>query len=251
MRKDRVEFANPEGLRLAAILEQPDRDTKACALFAHCFTCGKDLRSAHRISRALNEEGIAVLRFDFTGLGESEGDFAQTGFSSNVADLVAAASYMTGIGRPPAVLIGHSLGGTAVLRAAAGIPSAKAVATIGAPAEPAFVTGLLAGSVEDIDREGGVEVNIGGRPFTLSSRFMADLRSQSMEEAVRELRRALMIFHSPADEIVGISNAAEIYKSALHPKSFVSLDDADHLLSRSSDAEYVARVLAAWAARYV
>ena len=242
---------NREGLRLAAILEQPDGDTRACALFAHCFTCGKDLRAAHHISRALNEEGIAVLRFDFTGLGESEGDFAQTGFSSNVEDLVAAASFMAERGQPPAVLIGHSLGGAAVLRAAAGIPSAKAVATIGAPAEPAFVTRLLRGDLADIERDGEGEVSIAGRPFKISSRFLADLRSQSMEETVRGLRRALMIFHSPADEIVDISNAATIYKMALHPKSFVSLDDADHLLTRTADAEYVAKVLAAWATRYV
>lgn len=247
-----VSFPGAKGDRLAARLGLPaDGEVQACALFAHCFTCSKDLKAAVHLTRALTQAGIAVLRFDFTGLGESEGDFADTTFSSNVDDLEAAAAWMAERLEAPSILVGHSLGGAAVLQAAARLPSVRAVATLGAPFDPAHVTHLFADSLDEIEAEGEAEVVLAGRRFTLSHDFVRDLETRRMEETIASLRRPLLIFHSPVDRIVGIDNAARIYEAARHPKSFVSLDDADHLLSREDDARYAGTVLAAWASRYV
>jgi len=221
------------------------------ALFAHCFTCGKDNRAARRIAEVLTLHGIAVLRFDFTGLGASEGEFANTTFSSNVDDLVAAANHLRAKLAAPAILIGHSLGGAAVLAAAAQVPEARAVATIAAPSDPAHVTGLLKDHVDAIHREGEVEVTLAGRPFRIRREFLADVAEQKLTARIADLRKALLIFHSPTDEVVGIDNASRIFAAAKHPKSFVSLAGADHLLSRRSDANYVANVIHAWAERYL
>ena len=247
-----VRFKNQEGVLLAAVLENPHGvRTRACALFAHCFTCSKDLRAVKTISKALAYSGIAVLRFDFTGLGESEGEFSDSNFSSNVDDIVAAARFLSADHQAPSVLIGHSLGGAAVLRAAEQIPSVKAVATIGAPADPGHVSQLLSSSEKEIEESGEAEVTLSGRSFRFKKQFLDDLLDGSIEKCVQRLGRALMIFHSPVDEVVSIDNAARLFKLAKHPRSFVSLDDADHLLTKRHDAEYVARVLAAWANRYV
>jgi putative redox protein len=224
---------------------------RACALFAHCFTCSKDLKPAVNISRALTQQHIAVLRFDFTGLGESEGDFADTSFSSNVEDLVAAADFMRREYDAPALLIGHSFGGAAVLQAAAKLPSVRAVATIGAPFDPAHVKKLFATDLDRIEEHGQAEVLLGGRRFTLSRNFLRDLDGRQMEAAVASLGKPLLLFHSPVDQTVGVENAALIYQAARHPKSFVSLDDADHLLLEERDSLYVGTVLAAWAGRYL
>jgi putative redox protein len=247
-----ISFTGSHGDTLSARLGLPaDRAPRACALFAHCFTCSKDLRSVVEMTRALTGEGIAVLRFDFTGLGESEGDFADTSFSSNVGDLHAAAHWMEENLEAPAILIGHSLGGAAVLQATAGLPSVRAVATIGAPFDPAHVTGLFVDQIGEIEATGEAEVVLAGRRFTVREEFLRDLEGRRMERVVRELGRPLLIFHSPVDQTVGIENAALIYEAARHPKSFISLDDADHLLLREIDSRYVGRVLAAWASRYV
>ncbi|RMH83335.1 MAG: OsmC family protein [Calditrichaeota bacterium] len=252
MRSQRVTFPNREGQRLAARLDLPvTGEPRAFALFAHCFTCTKNLKAVTNISRALTLHNIGVLRFDFTGLGESEGDFADTNFSSNVADLLQAAEFLQREYRAPRILIGHSLGGAAVLQAAEHIPSAVAVATIGAPFEPAHVTHLLADSRKEIEERGEAEVILAGRRFRIKKQFLEDLEMTRMEEKIRRLRKALLVFHAPGDNTVGIDNAARIFKAALHPKSFVSLDDADHLLTREQDSRYVGRVLAAWAEKYV
>ena len=252
MATERVQFKNDDGDKLAAVLELPDGvQTRAYALFAHCFTCSKDLRAVRAISRALAADGIAVLRFDFTGLGESEGEFEDSNFSSNVSDIVAAARYLSVEHGATSILIGHSLGGAAVLRAAEQIDSVKAVATIGAPADPDHVTHLLSSSEQEIEESGEAEVTLAGRSFRFKKQFLDDLRDGSIDQCVRRLGRALMIFHSPVDEIVPVENAARLFKLARHPRSFVSLDDADHLLTKTRDAQYVARVLAAWADRYV
>ena len=224
---------------------------RAYALFAHCFTCTANSRAAIHIARALATEGIAVLRFDFTGLGASEGEFADSNFSSNVADLVAAAEFLSNLDRAPTLLIGHSLGGTAVLAAAAQLEGVKAVATLGAPAQPAHVQALLGNERETIEREGQATVNLGGRPFQIKRQFLDDLAQQDLPASLRKLRRPLLIMHAPLDDIVSIDNASELFGHALHPKSFISLDNADHLLSREADAQYAAQVLAAWASRYV
>jgi putative redox protein len=252
MATERITFPGAFGTDLSARLELPSSGApRAWALFAHCFTCSKNIRAAVGITRALSRRGFGVLRFDFTGLGESAGDFADTNFSSNVDDLLAAADYMSTSHGAPALLVGHSLGGAAVLQAAARLDSVAAVATIGAPAEPAHVLQHVSASREDIEREGEAEVSIGGRPFRVKKQFLDDLEAQKTERVVRELGRALLIFHSPVDEVVGIDNAARIYEMARHPKSFVSLDRADHLLSDPQDVRYVADVLSAWASRYV
>jgi putative redox protein len=248
---ERVDFANSRGQSLAALLELPDREPVATALFAHCFTCGKDNLAAKRIAETLARRGIAVLRFDFTGLGMSEGEFANTDFSSNVADLVAAADHLRKTRRAPALLIGHSLGGAAVLAAAARVPEARAVATIAAPSDPAHVTGLFKDQVEEIRARGEVEVALAGRPFRIRREFLDDVAEQKTIEAVVGLRKALLVLHSPTDDTVGIDNASKIFLAARHPKSFVSLADADHLLSRRGDAIYAADVIAAWAGRYL
>jgi uncharacterized OsmC-like protein/fermentation-respiration switch protein FrsA (DUF1100 family) len=248
---ERFDFPNSAGELLAARLERPSREPVAYALFAHCFTCGKESLAAKRISEALTACGIAVLRFDFTGLGSSEGDFANTHFSSNVADLVAAAAHLRRTRRAPSLLIGHSLGGAAVLAAAAAVPEARAVVTIAAPSDPGHVTGLFRDRVEAIREGGEGEVEIGGRRFRIRREFLDDVAEQRLLEHVKDLRKALLIFHSPVDAIVGIDNAGKLFAAAKHPKSFVSLADADHLLSRRGDALYVANVLAAWAGRYL
>lgn len=248
---DKVSFEGATGARLDGRLELPEGQPRAWALFAHCFTCSKDARAASRISRSLAAQGVAVLRFDFTGLGSSDGDFANTNFTSNVGDLVAAANHLRAHHAAPQLLVGHSLGGAAALVAAGEIPECQAVATIGAPCDPEHVSHLFTGSIEEIEATGEAEVEIGGRRFRIQRQFLEDIREQSMRERIRRLRRALLIFHSPVDEIVAVDNARRIYECALHPKSFVSLDDADHLLRRPADADYVATVLQAWATRYL
>jgi uncharacterized OsmC-like protein/fermentation-respiration switch protein FrsA (DUF1100 family) len=251
MRSEPFEFQNAQGLKLAGRLDRPDGMARAFALFAHCFTCDKTSKAAVRISRALAAIGVGVLRFDFTGLGDSEGDFAATGFSSNIADLIAAAGRMADKGIAPELLIGHSLGGTAMLAAAPDIASARAVVGIGAPSEPSHVLRLLGEGVKTIEADGRAEVNVGGRPFMVGKAFVDDVRMQSLRERIGHLGRALLIMHSPLDAIVGIDNATAIFVAARHPKSFVSLDTADHLLTKPTDADYAAGVIAAWATRYV
>jgi putative redox protein len=251
MASERFDFPNAQGERLAAVLDRPDGAPRAYALFAHCFTCGKDVLAAKRMAERLTACGVAVLRFDFTGLGASEGEFANTTFSSNVADLVAAADHLRRAHRAPALLIGHSLGGAAVLAAAAEIPEARAVVTIAAPADPHHVIGLFKERLEEIRERGEVEVTLAGRPFRVRREFLDDVAEQRLLERVAQLRKALLVLHAPTDQIVGIENASRIFTAAKHPKSFVSLADADHLLSRRSDAAYVANVIAAWAERYL
>jgi uncharacterized OsmC-like protein/alpha-beta hydrolase superfamily lysophospholipase len=251
MPAERFDFPNAQGQKLAALLDRPPGEPRAYALFAHCFTCGKDVHAAKRIAEGLTALDIAVLRFDFTGLGSSEGEFANTTFSSNVADLVAAANELRRIARAPAILIGHSLGGAAVLAAASDVPEARAVVTIAAPSDPTHVTGLFKDRLDDISAKGVVEVALAGRPFRISRGFVDDLAEHRLLERVANLRKALLLFHSPTDEVVGIENASRIFAAAKHPKSFVSLAGADHLLSRRSDAGYVAGVVRAWAERYL
>jgi putative redox protein len=251
MPRDKLDFTGALGQQLAGRLDRPEGAPRAFALFAHCFTCGKDILAASRIAAALNEEGIAVLRFDFTGIGSSGGEFANTDFSSNIADLVAAADHLREAHQAPAILIGHSLGGAAVLAAAAQIPEVQAVATIAAPADPAHVVGLFAGDLDDIEEAGEADVSLAGRAFRIRKRFVDDIRGHRLESHIAGLRRALLVFHSPFDEVVGIENATRIFIAAKHPKSFVSLDRADHMLSDPGDAAYAARVLAAWASRYI
>jgi putative redox protein len=251
MPAERFDFTNAQGQRLAALLDSPAERPRAYALFAHCFTCGKDVHAARRIAEGLTAVGIGVLRFDFTGLGSSEGEFANTTFSSNVADLVAAADALRRSGRAPAILIGHSLGGAAVLAAAAEVPEARAVVTIAAPSDPAHVTGLFRDRIEEIGERGEVEVKLEGRPFRISRAFIEDVSQQRLTERIANLHKALLVFHSPTDNRVGIENATTIFTAARHPKSFVSLTGADHLLSRRTDAAYVANVVAAWAERYL
>ncbi|MFB6248931.1 MAG: alpha/beta fold hydrolase [Salinibacter sp.] len=252
MASRRVAFTNAEGVSLAARLDLPPRRRPdAFALFAHCFTCSKDLRAVGAVSRALTRQDIGVLRFDFTGLGESDGDFSKTNFSSNVGDLEAAAQFLEAEHQAPRILIGHSLGGAAVLQAAHRVPSVEAVATIGAPYDPEHVTHLLDDALEKIQTSGEAQVTLAGRSFTIRKQFLEDLAATKMEKTIRTLGRALLIFHSPVDRTVGVDNAARIFKAAKHPKSFVSLDDADHLLTDTGDAEYVGAVLGAWARKYV
>jgi uncharacterized OsmC-like protein/alpha-beta hydrolase superfamily lysophospholipase len=251
MPAERFDFPNAQGQKLAALLDRPPGEPRAYALFAHCFTCGKDVHAAKRIADGLTALDIAVLRFDFTGLGSSEGEFANTTFSSNVADLVAAANELRRIARAPAILIGHSLGGAAVLAAASDVPEARAVVTIAAPSDPTHVTGLFKDRLDDISTKGVAEVALAGRPFRISRGFVDDLVEHRLLERVANLRKALLVFHSPTDEVVGIENATRIFIAAKHPKSFVSLAGADHLLSRRSDASYVAGVVRAWAERYL
>lgn len=252
MKRTRFEFPNGQGDALAGLLEMPeDGEYSAMALFAHCFTCGKDSAAASRIARRLVDQGIAVLRFDFTGLGSSDGEFANTNFSSNIQDLQAAANWLSEHHRAPRLLIGHSLGGAAVLAAAQQIDSVEAVATIAAPSTATHVRHLFADDREEIERQGHACVDLAGRAFTVKAQFLQDLEQWNSAEHIGSLRKALIVFHSPVDELVDISEAAAIYQAAMHPKSFISLDDADHLLSRGEDAAYVANVLVAWAARYL
>jgi uncharacterized OsmC-like protein/alpha-beta hydrolase superfamily lysophospholipase len=250
-RSKKIEFSGSLGESLAARLDLPEGKVDAYALFAHCFTCTKDIFAASRIAEGLNKNGIAVLRFDFTGLGASEGEFANTNFTSNVGDLVAAANYMRENLSAPKILIGHSLGGAAVLAAAGDIDEVEAVCTIGAPSDTHHVANNFKDDIERIEREGEAEVTLVGRPFKIKKQFLDDIASQKLMDKVAKLKRALLIFHSPIDATVGIENAQDIYVAAKHPKSFVSLDDADHLLSRRADAAYCANVIAAWAERYI
>ncbi|MDZ7780074.1 MAG: bifunctional alpha/beta hydrolase/OsmC family protein [Gemmatimonadota bacterium] len=252
MQERRVSFNGAHGDILSARLSNPpDGRIRACALFAHCFTCSKDLKPVKHITRALTQAGIAVLRFDFTGLGESEGDFRDTTFSSNIEDLLAAAEYMEQELDGPAILLGHSLGGAAMLHAAGRIESSRAVATIGAPFDPAHVTHTFGDKLSEIEEEGDAEVRIAGRSFTVERKFLRDIEGHRTEQALATLNKPVLFFHSPVDEVVGIENAAKLYTAARHPKSFVSLDDAGHLLLDEHDARYVGDVLAAWASRYV
>lgn len=251
MRSEPLHFTSVCGHRIAARLDSPVGAPHAFALFAHCFTCDKNSLAAVRIARALTAKGIAVLRFDFTGLGESEGSFGQSDFGTNVEDLIAAADFMRAELIAPSLLIGHSLGGAAVLAAAGSISEVKAVAVIGAPFSVAHVAHLFAGQLDAIARDGQAEVRIGGRPFTVTQQLVDGLQNQDQEARIAGLHRALLVTHSPVDQIVGVENAAEIFTAAKHPKSFVSLDDADHLLTRARDADYVAQVVAGWSSRYV
>lgn len=251
MPTERFQFPGAGGHMLAAALDLPEGDISATALFAHCFTCSKDTLAAKRISAALTLKGIAVLRFDFTGLGSSEGDFANTTFSSNVADLVKAADHLRERHKAPALLIGHSLGGAAILAAANRIPEAKAVVTIAAPSDPAHVTDMFAEHVDAIREKGEVEVKLAGRPFHIKREFLDDIAEHRLLAHVAKLHKALLIMHAPTDDTVGIDNATHLFVAAKHPKSFVSLAGADHLLTQKHDAIYVADVIAAWASRYL
>jgi len=250
-KRTKLEFPGTDGLILAGLLETPDSQPHSFALFAHCFTCGKDVVSASRIARALVARGYAVLRFDFTGLGSSDGDFANSNFSSNVNDLVLAADFLRENYRAPSLLIGHSLGGAAVLTAAHSVPEAQGVVTIGAPSDPQHVIKQFGCKIDEIDQVGVAEVALAGRPFTIKKQFLDDLADHDQAEKIATLKKALLVFHSPVDATVSINEAEKIYRKAKHPKSFVSLDDADHLLTRARDAEYVAAIIAAWATRYI
>ena len=248
---ERISFVGGQGHLLAGRLDKPDGEIRAFALFAHCFTCTKDIYAASRISRVLNQRGFAVLRFDFTGLGASEGDFANTNFSSNVEDLVAAADHMKAHLQPPSLIIGHSLGGAAILAAAGQIASANAVVTLGAPADIAHVAHNFADQIDRIMTVGEAEVHLAGRPFTIKRQFIEDVRTARLEEHVRQLGKALLVMHAPLDATVGIENASQIFGWAKHPKSYVSLDNADHLISNKADAEFVGNMIATWASHHV
>lgn len=251
MPTDRFTFPGHSGHMLAARLDLPDGPHLATALMAHCFTCGKDIVAARRISARLAAMGIAVLRFDFTGLGHSQGEFANTSFTSNVEDIQAAAQALTKRGMAPKLLIGHSLGGAAVLRAAPRIESVKAVVTIGAPFEPAHVTRNFDSAMSDITESGKAKVRLGKQTITIGRAFVDDVKAARLEPSLAQMKQALLILHAPRDTVVGIDNATRIFAAARHPKSFVTLDDADHLITRPEDADYAAGVIAAWSARYL
>lgn len=251
MKTEHASFPGAHGTVLAARLDAPDGPMRAHALFAHCFTCGKDIFAANRIAESLVQHGLAVLRFDFTGLGHSEGEFANTDFSSNVQDLVAAADWLRRSGQAPALLIGHSLGGAAALAAAGAVPEVRAVATIGAPSDVSHVLGLFREQVPEIEAKGEALVQLAGRPFRIRREFLADAAEQNLREKIAALGRALLVLHSPVDDTVGIGNATGIFVNARHPKSFVSLPDADHLLRHRGDAAYAASMIAAWSERYL
>lgn len=250
-RIERVTFSGSFGDVLAARLDLPAGPPRAFALFAHCFTCSSELRAASQLAAVLTDLGYGLLRFDFTGLGASEGEFANTNFSSNVDDLVAAADWLRAEHRAPQLLVGHSLGGAAVIEAALRIAEVRAVATIGAPSDAGHVADLLGGALVDIERDGDAEVELAGRRFTITRQFVDDLANGSIVDAARQMRAALLVLHSPVDNVVGVEHAAHLYSAARHPKSFVGLDGADHLLSRPDDAEYAASIIGAWAARYL
>ncbi len=246
----RIEFEGAGGEQLAARLDRPAGPARAFALFAHCFSCSKDLHAAHRLARRLVDHGIGVLRFDFTGLGQSEGDFANTNFSSNVADVIAAARWLGETEGGPQLLVGHSLGGAAVIVAAAHLPGVKAVATIGAPADADHVLNAFSSDLERIEETGEASVSLGGRSFTIRRQFLEDVRGARVRDAAAALGRPLLVLHAPLDDSVGLDNATGLFTAARHPKSFVSLDTADHLLSSPGDARYAADVIAAWVSRY-
>lgn len=247
----RASFPGHSGASLAARLDMPNGRVRAFALFAHCFTCSKDLIAVRRIAADLARAGIAVLRFDFTGLGSSEGEFASTNFSSNVGDLLAAADWLRENHAAPSLLIGHSLGGAAMLAVAADIPEARAVVTIAAPADADHVLGNFGSDLATVERDGEADVTLAGRGFRIARQFVEDVRGVKLAERIRAMRKPLLILHSPLDETVGIDNATAIFIAARHPKSFVSLDKADHLLTREEDAAFAASVIAGWASRYL
>lgn len=248
---EKVTFPGSSGEMLAGRLDRSESPPRAFALFAHCFTCTKDIFAAARIATALAEQNIAVLRFDFTGLGASEGDFANTNFTSNVGDLVRAADFLRQEHQPPAILVGHSLGGAAVLAAAEQVPEAVAVATVGAPATAEHVSHQFGDRLQMIEEKGEAKVLLSGRPFHIRKQFLEDIAEQHVSKRIANMNKALLVFHAPGDATVKIDNAAQIFRVARHPKSFISLDDADHLLSKRKDAIYVADVLSAWATRYL
>lgn len=250
MPTERISFEGHAGM-LDARLDLPDGPHLATAVFAHCFTCGKDIPAARRIAARLTTMGIAVLRFDFTGLGHSEGEFANTSFTSNVKDLEQAVAYLNARDMAPSLMIGHSLGGAAVLKATADLPQIKAVVTLGAPSDPGHVTHNFEGALPEIAKSGAAEVTLGGRPFRIGRAFVEDVTATALKPAIGALRAALLVLHAPGDEIVGIENASEIFLAAKHPKSFVTLDDADHLISRAEHAEYAADIIATWARKYL
>ena len=250
-RREKISFSSKRGQLLSGLLERPKDEPHGTALFAHCFTCSKDVAAAARISKALAQRGFAVLRFDFTGLGHSDGDFANTNFSSNTEDLVAAAEHLASELAPASLLIGHSLGGAAVLAAADHIASVRAVVTIGAPSSPNHVRHLFSGAHDQIMHEGEAVVSLAGRSFTIKKQFLEDIAEQQLEQKISRLGKALLVCHSPSDETVPIEEAARIYAFAKHPKSFLSLDQADHMLSRREDSIYIADVIAAWSSRYL
>lgn len=252
MNYKKIKFTNSEGLELSGYLELPlNRHPHSYVLFAHCFTCNKNFFAVKNISRALSAQGYGVLRFDFSGLGESAGEFADTTFSGNVEDLLSAAEYLEKHYQAPEMLIGHSLGGAAVIFAAEKLASVKSVVTIGAPSSPVHVKHLLKSNLEEIEEKGVAEVNVGGRNFTIKKNFLKDINTHDLSEFARDLKKAFLIMHSPQDPVVEISNAEALYKSVKHPKSFVSLDGADHLLTNDKDSEYAGRVIASWASRYL
>jgi putative redox protein len=246
-----VQFPGAAGPVLSGRLHLPSGIPRACVLFAHCFTCGKDVLAAARIARRLSALGLAVLRFDFTGLGDSEGDFTHTDFSSNVQDLVAAAAFLRQNHEAPALLVGHSLGGAAVLVAASAIPECRAVATIAAPSDPAHVSGLFGEHIAQIVSEGEARVRLAGRSFRIRREFLDDIAEQNLARHIAALARPLLVMHSPADAVVPLADAGAIFAAAQHPKSFIALDGADHLLSSKGDADRAARLIAAWSARYL
>jgi uncharacterized OsmC-like protein/fermentation-respiration switch protein FrsA (DUF1100 family) len=247
----KITFKGSDGGALAARLELPLSPPFAYAIFAHCFTCSKDVASASRISRSLCREGVAVLRFDFTGLGGSDGDFENTNFSSNIQDILAAAEFLEESYEAPQILIGHSLGGTAVLAAASNLSSVQAVSTIGAPSDPFHVAHLFKDNLSEIEEEGEASVQIAGRPFKVQNQFLSDLKNHPLKKMLPNLGKALLVFHSPQDQVVSVDHARELFEAAKHPKSFVSLHQADHMLSKKQDAEYVGRVIGAWVSRYL
>jgi len=250
MKSEKIKFKNALGQELAARIEFPDGESKSYALFAHCFTCSKNLTAIRNIGRALNKCGIAVLSFDFTGLGESDGDFEDTNFSSNVEDLISAAQFLKTNYSAPDILVGHSFGGAAVVFAAHHIPSVKAVVTIGAPSDTKHVSHLLRSGIDEINEKGEAIIEIAGRTFKIRKQFLDDINEKNMEKMVKTLKLPLLILHSPQDTTVRIENAAQIYMAAWHPKSFISLDGADHLLSNKEDSFYVGKMIANWAERY-
>ncbi|MEM7300541.1 MAG: bifunctional alpha/beta hydrolase/OsmC family protein [Pseudomonadota bacterium] len=251
MPTERINFPGHNGDTLAARLDLPEGPHLATALFAHCFTCSKDIPAARRIAARLAAQGIAVLRFDFTGLGHSEGEFANTSFTSNVDDLLAAANYLGKRNMVPTMLIGHSLGGAAVLKAAEGLDGIKAVVTLGAPFDPSHVTHHFSDAIPVIIEQGSAEVSLGGRPFRVGKAFVEDVQQGQLSVAIGKMKAALLVLHAPLDATVSVDNATQIFMAAKHPKSFVTLDDADHLITRPADAEYAADVIASWSTRYL
>ncbi len=252
MKSEHISFINSQGLQLDARLDRPETPkVRAWAIFAHCFTCNKNFKAAAYVSQALTEHGLGVMRFDFTGLGQSQGAFEETNFSSNVTDILSAVQYLRQSGQAPQLLVGHSLGGTAALYAAGQVASVSAVVTIGSPAEPRHLMRHLDGAKKEIAKEGKAQIMVDGRPFTVKKQFVQDLKQASLAERIGRLNKALLVLHAPQDGTVGIENAAAIFKAARHPKSFVALDRADHLLSDKQDAAYAGRLIAVWAGRYL